>query len=600
MKKIILTNNSKLLDLDDINYDAIYTDSPYLVEKYKNAIYLDTLLDKSTDEQIEKIRSLGNEINKQIINKFFPSYKERNIDILHINIQFTNIFLKILKLYNLIKIYPSDEIIISITEDELYNSDPEEINRFANYYYWISSIVKIKNVRLVCKKIEADNLVLGHTVVDSWFLRLCDLDKEILIYNIFKKFNLISLNKKKIYKYKKSNVIREIEPYLHKLGFSLIDMPEIKFNFQNIKNTNIDIELKDLLDKFFENNSINNSFRIVLFEVYKKRITYYSQRESYTKKYISSLDKSIKFIITNTINGFDSHIFAKQLQESEFKIINVMHGLTTSFKKQEYIDFYECDAPDMTLCFNNSERDMYKKLSPNALLYPISAVQEAKNKRLGYLKRFQVNKMLKINNETNIFYPSDLYPHNNFSNYGFQPPDKSKYEFEKNLLTLFSKLNKRIIYKHYPMRCYIDSNPLNEYAQSLKNIKVIKELFDFRYASSIGDIFILGNIGTSSTLTWMLGENKPIVFLYTNKSRFIHDEGKKIIDQSLIVVDIDQNNWAENLTNILNKPYEELLKIWQDKKIYRDQFDEKWLMGMNLHAGKLASKKIEEFIIENI
>ena len=286
------------------------------------------------------------------------------------------------------------------------------------------------------------------------------------------------------------------------------------------------------------------------------------------------------------------------MQLNGFKIINVMHGLTTSFRKKEYIDFYECDAPDMTLCFNTSERDMYKKLVPNSLLYPISAVQEAK-KRFRYFKRFRVNKILNIKDQINIFYPSDLYPHNNFSNYGFQPLDKFKYEFEKKLINLFSKLNKRLIYKHYPMRCYIDPNPLNEYAQCFKNIKVINELFDFRYASSIGDIFILGNIGTSSTLTWMLGENKPIVFLYTNKSRFINDEGKKIIDQSLISVNIDQDDWMENLTHILNKPYKELLKIWQDKKIYRDQFDEKWFIGMNLHAGKLASKKIEDFIIEN-
>jgi len=43
MKKILLTNNSKLIDEQ---YDEIYTDSPYVIEHHNNAIYLETLLDK--------------------------------------------------------------------------------------------------------------------------------------------------------------------------------------------------------------------------------------------------------------------------------------------------------------------------------------------------------------------------------------------------------------------------------------------------------------------------------------------------------------------------------------------------------------------------
>ena len=92
----------------------------------------------------------------------------------------------------------------------------------------------------------------------------------------------------------------------------------------------------------------------------------------------------------------------------------------------------------------------------------------------------------------------------------------------------------------------------------------------------------------------MLGENKPIIFLYSNKFRFINDKGKEILDKILIVVDIDTENWVDNLTNILNKPYKELVKIWKDKQIHRDLFDEEWLMGINLHSGKLGAKYIKD------
>ena len=97
----------------------------------------------------------------------------------------------------------------------------------------------------------------------------------------------------------------------------------------------------------------------------------------------------------------------------------------------------------------------------------------------------------------------------------------------------------------------------------------------------------------------MIGENKPIIFLYTNKSRFLNEEGKKILEKIFIFVNIDEDNWIDNLTALLNKPYRELIKIWESKKIYRDQFDEEWLMGTRLHSGKLGSKFIERFATKN-
>ena len=597
MIKILLTNNSALVDSE---YDKVYTDSPYVMEKYNNAVYLDTLLDKNIDEAINDIRIKGYEINKNIIDIFFPKYKNRNINIVDIKVEFTNIFINIVKLYKLIELYPNDEITIKVTKDELYNYDSlNSIDRFVNVYYWISNFVNKKNIKLICKNITREDLLQDHLPINSWFLRLIDLDKKVLFFNFLKKFNLINKNKNKIYLYKKSPFLREIEPYLYDLGYNLVDMPSVNFKFNKNYDGNVDEKLKNILERFFENNSINHVYKETLFVIYKKAIQHYLQKEKYTEKYISKLDKSIKIIVTNTINGFDSYIFAKQLQENGYKIINVMHGFSTSFKRKKDFDFYECEAPDMTLCLNSSEKKMYKEFVPEAILHPISLIQEAKIKRLKFFKRLYVNRMLKINDNVNIFYPSNMYPFNNVTMYGYRLSDKLIYDFEKKLILLLSKLNKRVIYKDYPRRCYIDSNPINKYVKDFKNIKAVGGSFDFRYVSSIGDIFILGVIGSSSTLTWMLGENKPIIFLYTNKSSFINEEGRKKLEKLLIVVNIDEDNWMDNLTNILNKPYDELLKIWIEKKFYRDLFDEDWLMGTNLHAGKLGSKYINRFILEN-
>jgi len=603
VKKILLTNNIELLDIDNTKYDNVYTDSPYVVEYFNDAIYLDTLLDKNFNKDINSVRKKGYEINSQIINNFFPNYRNRNIDIMNIKIDFTNLYINIVKLFKLIELYPNDEITIGITEEELYDYNSPEIlqgldNRFANIYYLIVELSKIKKVKLLNIKIKKKKSLLGHYTFNNWFLRLVNLDKKVLIFNFLKKMNLINKNKKKIYLYKKNVAIRETEPYLYDLGYWLIDMPKINFEYSS-RDGEIEFKkIRKILDRFFEINSFNNIFKLILYEMYKRSIKYYAQKEIYAKKYLSKLNKSVSIILTNTINGFDSHIFAKQLQQNGYKIINFTHCFTANFHRKKDLDFYECQAPDMTLCTNSSESELYKQLVPYSSVYPISLPQEAKKKRFRFLRRFCVNKILKIDNSINIFYPSTAYPLNNVTTFGWRQSDKLIYEFEKSMINLLSNANKKAIYKNYPMRGFVNKNPLIKYAKSFTNIKVISENYDFRFVSSAGDIFILGNIGASSTLTWMLGEDKPIIFLYTNKHRFINQKGKKILEKGFIVVDIDNNNWTKYLSNILDKPYKELVKIWNDKKIYRDQCDEEWLMGTNLHAGKLASKYIEKFINE--
>ena len=158
-------------------------------------------------------------------------------------------------------------------------------------------------------------------------------------------------------------------------------MPIINFNYQNTDDAACYDGLKKILNKFFLGNFLNDTFKAAIYEMYKKKIKYYSQKEKYSEKYISKLDKSVKFIATNTINGFDSHIFAPQLQEKGYKIINVMHGFSNSFLNKIHLDFYEFEAPDITLCFNESESDMFKEIIPNTLIYPISLVQEAKKEK---------------------------------------------------------------------------------------------------------------------------------------------------------------------------------------------------------------------------
>ena len=605
MKKILLTNNSILIDSTNIKYDLIYTDSPFVAEKYNKAIYLDSLLETNFKLDVENIQKKAFDINNDLVNFFFPEFKGRNLTFINTKVDFTNIYINIAKLFKLIQLHPNFEITIGVTIQELYDHDSPEVlsgidNRFVNIYYWVADLLKLKNIKLLCLSTKI-NMKLGISYKNPLFLRLVDLDKKVLLYNLLKYSKLTNLVKKnKIYIYKNSFVIREIEPYLYDLGYKLQFMPEITFNYDRhlseVANTDINL----VLEKYLNKSDSEIALKSVLLIIYKKRISYFIHKKKYTEKYISNLDKSINVILTNIIfDDFDRCIFTQQLKINNFKIINVMHGLTNSFLKRKHLFFYESNSSYNILCFNKSEKEMFKKLSPNSFAYPISVVQEAKNKRLSFIKRFIVNRYLKIDNDINIFYPSINYPYNNGSIFGLRQSDSEIYKFEKEIVLSLSKVNKRAIYKPYPMKSYVDSDTIIEYANSFSNIKVINEKNDFRFLTSIGDIFILSNIGVSSTMTWILGENKPILFLHSKNFNILNDKGLKIINEIFIVIDIDVHNWTEHLIEILNMPYKNLLKIWNDKQIYRDKYDEDWLLGTKLHTGKLASNYINEFILEN-
>ena len=606
MQKILVTNN---INLVNENFDIIYTDSPYILESFKNTIYLDTLLDSEYQNQIIKIQKKGFDIDKKVIEIFFKNYVDRNINLINIREQYSLIFKKVFILLRLLDKHPDDEITIAISLDELYQNtyDPYSklpfkiLERFANIYYWIAEKLQIKNIKLVCKNKVYKDILLLDKPINSWFLRLINLDIKILIFNIFKKFSLIKEKKEKIYIYKKSNAIREIEPQLYESGISLVSMPDINLGYKQLDNVLDEEKIKEILNSFFQDNILENTFKLVLLDVYKKIIKYYLEQEKNTENYISKLNKSIKFILTNTISGFDSLIFAKQLQDKGYKIINVMHYFSMSYtNRNDNLEINECSAPNMTLCVNSSEKKMFQEFDKNSLVYPISSTQDSKLNRFEKIQRKIVNKKLNIKDKINVIYPSLYWPLNNAYIERIDAPDIYNFNFEKKIINVLSSINKRAIYKRYPRNNYIGKNSINDYASGLSNIKVIKETYDFRYISSIGDIFILGGIGYRSTATWMLKYNKPIIYLHTNKFRLLNEDAKELVKKFFITIDIDKDDWENDLKNLLNKPFEEIIEIWKSKQIYRDQYDDEWLLGMKSHAGKLGAKYIKKFMIENI
>ena len=379
MKKVLLTNNSLLINKD---YDIVYTDSPYVVELNEKALYLNTLLDQSLDKKIDYIRDKGYIINNEIIRFFFPNYDNRKVKLIDIVKEYTNLYININKLFRLVDLHSKDEITVGITVDELSNDNSQRvIDRFENVYYRLAKLFEIKNLKLVCKDLKLKDLDPKDKPINSWFLRLIDLDKKVLTFNLKKKIGLIKSQNTKVYVYNQNTIIREMEPYLYDKGVNYTQMPEVNYINYNNDYKFDEKKLKEILDKSLENNFLENKFKLVIFEIYKKIIKRCLEKEIFTKKFISKLDKSIPVVLTNALKDtFDSLIFTKQLQDSGFKIVEVFHGLTKSFISETHIKDYETDVADMVLCFSRSEKKVFEKYDPKSNVHPISTVQETKKK----------------------------------------------------------------------------------------------------------------------------------------------------------------------------------------------------------------------------
>ena len=377
-KKLLLTNNSVFISDD---YEFIFTDSPFVVEKYNHVKYLNNLLDNEYHSKIIDLRDKGRKINKKVIEEFFFNYKDENVSIFDVNESFTNIFTNVYKLLKLINNYPEHEITIAVTTDELYDHNSSNlIDRFVNAYYWIAEISDIQNIKLLCKDLKRDDLIQDHFPIDSLFLRLIDLDKKVLSFHLKKLLKLYK-NKKNILIYKNSNVIREIEPYLYDLGYSFKVMPKINTKFQKELNINDEKKIHNIIDEYLGNNLLEKTFKNTLFVVYKKIIKIYLNQELFLDQYISKLTKNIKLVVTNTIFDFDRLIF-KKLQAMGYKIIVVLHGLTENYKRK--VDLYGRNYSDfnMLLCFNESEKKHFQEYEPKLLVKNISTVQGQKTQDL--------------------------------------------------------------------------------------------------------------------------------------------------------------------------------------------------------------------------
>jgi len=154
---------------------------------------------------------------------------------------------------------------------------------------------------------------------------------------------------------------------------------------------------------------------------------------------------------------------------------------------------------------------------------------------------------------------------------------------------VLSKLPYIVRYKSYPEENfrYADPNPNIEKVSKVDNIELFDKKIDMRFL--IQQHHVLITTGATSTLSWLVLSNKPVVFIIFRGSgqlaENIHEDFKK----GIFVFYDDQYS---KLCKLLSLPLNEIEALYERKKIHRKLMIKKYFTKFNKNSGKRAAKMI--------
>ncbi|MAU88554.1 MAG: hypothetical protein CMC40_01425, partial [Flavobacteriaceae bacterium] len=266
----------------------------------------------------------------------------------------------------------------------------------------------------------------------------------------------------------------------------------------------------------------------------------------------------------------------------------------------QYFFANESLTSNRLLCYSKASKITHKKnKNSNLKLDVVGAPQFPKILKYRSFKKFVLKKKFNLSG-INVFYISHNIELNPGKYFPYTKTNPEIFNDELSLLSTLGKINKNVIYKSYPTMQYLmDKNEiLNNYIKKFENIKIFKGEEDFRYVRSIADIIITQS--SESTLEWCIGANVPLIFLDSDFYEPLENENvKKAFKDSFFFFNYDKVGWKKQLTDFLNLPYEDIIRKWNEKEIYRKNYDDKYFLSSKKYAGSIGSKLILNLIDGN-
>ena len=213
-----------------------------------------------------------------------------------------------------------------------------------------------------------------------------------------------------------------------------------------------------------------------------------------------------------------------------------------------------------------------------------------------YFRTYKNFSLLKNNRKKILYLSMNMY-RGNISNFNGNLTDVEKAKQEIKILhNLLRNIRHDIHYKPYVIENprYLDEDPILFEAKKLKVIKKIISNVDARYLVADYGAIILK--GASSTLTWAIMSNRPVVFIDDQNVTPLNSEAKKLVEKGLFYLNLNSRNFIKDATLLLNKTMQELEILYKSKKVDRERLLKEFFSNYTSNAGKRTAKFIKDKI----
>ena len=396
--------------------------------------------------------------------------------------------------------------------------------------------------------------------------------------------------------FREDYLLREVSTHLFKKGVKLeffkkkkIETKKFDYErFNQIKKAIFPIILKHCrrwVKKDFLVHIVNHYFSKL-----KQDLDQYYSYSHFFKKYFDQINQ--KILCATSYPVLPIYIaLSYQTQKKNIKLISTQHGIN-----REINSFYSEGMPNLEnnvadlLFVNNFEGKKISDQSPFAY---------GQTKVIGVPQQMYSRKKIKPISSffrKKIFFISTRTSSGNLNMLNGYQTDYERVIEEMDLIkNVLGRLPMTIYYKAYPFKdYYVDRDPVHDEIDKTKNIKLIYTSKDLHHF--IDDISLIITSRATSTLSWCILSNIPLIFIDHTKEFRLKKNVRKIFEESLILFDKNKSFFNSNLLNYLHKPYSQIKNDWENKSARRKDLIEKYISSKQAKdAGEIAA----DFLLKN-
>ncbi len=322
---------------------------------------------------------------------------------------------------------------------------------------------------------------------------------------------------------------------------------------------------------------------MLLFENFlKKKVGQFKQLTDEWGKVIKS--STVKqAVLINSPGNIKGYALSYVCRKKNIPLISSQHGVTIEISKAHNM---------LHICFDNSSADIM-------LSYNSKIIEIEKSTHFDKSKHYSVGMPMRLIRMKNIqainsSLPPIVYISTNLYHMGFSSSLKTDYgksRDEQELITdVLNRLPHKVRYKTYPEdnRRYADIDPVLNSVKKSDNIELFSEKIDMRYL--VSEHSILVTTCATSTLSWPIMSEKPVVFIDQHNNNPLTDDARESMSKGIFVFCDNDKNFHSNLRDFLSQSIYEIEQLWQEKKVDRKKMISKYFSEYSSGAGKRSAE----------